>query len=853
MKRFTVYCWLFFYLLLAGCSSSSNSLVSRTYHNITARYNAYFIANEQMKEIDQQLADRHENNYNKVLQVFPEIDSAVVKSSAEQLEDIIQKASLVIQRHKNSNWVGDSYNLVGKARYYQGDFVNAINTFKYVNTSSDDDQERHEALILLIRTFMDAGQPENAVAVSDYLKKEKLKDLHLKELSLTRAFFYQRRQEWDKMLEHMQVAAPLAANRTEKARIYYILGQLYQMQDEDAKAYRAYKKCLRSNPEYEMTFYARLNSAQAYKLAGEKDLEKARKFFRKLLEDSKNKEYKDKIYYEMAEFEMELGNLEKGMDYYRASARSSVNNQRQKAYAYLRLGQIYYDTLSEYRTAKNYYDSTTTTMPADMPNHDAIQERQKILEDFVKQLTIIEEQDSLLRLADMDSVSLMTYLQTELDRRKAEREKQEEKARRRQEYNPYDQENNPFADKDDQEGAWYFYNTSAMAVGRAEFNRKWGDRELEDNWRRSNKQATGDFDAPEDEPAVAQEGQKPEAEETQSEEQQLEALYNSVPRSGKKVEESRAQVEEAYYNLGNIYNFELKEKRNAAETFTTLLERFPQSEYRAEVLYLLYLIHQGLNEPQQAQQYAAKVQQEFPDSIYDKLIENPQYKEENKLASAKVAKIYAEAYSYFNADQLDSAKTLINQGLNNYPENDYTDNLQLLEILIIGKQENFDKYQYELSRFIEENPESELNAYAQQLLETYQNYQKRQAELRGIKYEEDFDQKHHFVLIMPNKAALRKELTEKIEAYIKQQDPSLRLTSLVFGDQQTMLLINNVADNKPQALEFYKQITTENGPLKGYEQYAIYTFVMTKKNFQTFYQNKRISSYVNFFDKHYLK
>ena len=36
----------------------------------------------------------------------------------------------------------------------------------------------------------------------------------------------------------------------------------------------------------------------------------------------------------------------------------------------------------------------------------------------------------------------------------------------------------------DQEGKWYFYNQSALTFGRTEFRRRWGDRKLEDNWRR---------------------------------------------------------------------------------------------------------------------------------------------------------------------------------------------------------------------------------------------------------------------------------------------------------------------------------------------------------------------------------
>ena len=38
-----------------------------------------------------------------------------------------------------------------------------------------------------------------------------------------------------------------------------------------------------------------------------------------------------------------------------------------------------------------------------------------------------------------------------------------------------------------QGGAWYFYNLNAKSFGQPEFRMKWGERVLEDNWRRSNK------------------------------------------------------------------------------------------------------------------------------------------------------------------------------------------------------------------------------------------------------------------------------------------------------------------------------------------------------------------------------
>jgi hypothetical protein len=145
-----------------------------------------------MLEVETALNTSHKNNFNKFLKVFSDVDSSVIRSMDAQLDDCIKKSSIAIQRHPNSKWVDDSYVIVGKARYYLADFVNAIETFKYVNTKGEDDNARHEALIWLMRSFIDYNEPNNAIAVSDYLKKEELnKDNQLRSLRN-----YQRKKMW---------------------------------------------------------------------------------------------------------------------------------------------------------------------------------------------------------------------------------------------------------------------------------------------------------------------------------------------------------------------------------------------------------------------------------------------------------------------------------------------------------------------------------------------------------------------------------------------------------------------------------------------------------------------------------
>jgi len=106
--------------LLAGCSSEKDTLVSKTYHNITAHYNAYFYANQRLKEVQEAIETSFQPNYDKILDVFTPIDTTIVSSNQDKLDDAIKKAAAAIQFHKNSAWVDDSYVLIGKVKFYQG-------------------------------------------------------------------------------------------------------------------------------------------------------------------------------------------------------------------------------------------------------------------------------------------------------------------------------------------------------------------------------------------------------------------------------------------------------------------------------------------------------------------------------------------------------------------------------------------------------------------------------------------------------------------------------------------------------------------------------------------------------------
>lgn len=857
---------LFFLLaiVLGSCAPERNTLLSNSYHDMTAHYNAYFIAKEHIKAIEATIEQQHDWNYNLILPIFPQFDSAAASSFTPQIEDCIEKASLAIQRHKGSKWEDDSYVLVGKARFYSLDYQNAVETFKYVNTKGEDDDAKHEALVALMRTFIEYKESNNAIAVSDYLKKEKLNKRNLKNLYLTRGYLYQKSENLNGMVQNLIQAEELITNLKERARINFIIGQVYQSLGFDGEAYSYYKRTLKNNPPYELSFYTKLNMAQVTQLAKSNDAKKIRKYFRKLLKDRKNEEFKDKIYYEMAKFEVRHGNLDLGIDYYNLSVRSSVNNNRQKAHSYLSLGKIYYDSLAKYKTAKLYYDSTLSVLPKDELEYAEIEARQKILENFVNQYTIIQVNDSLLNLSYLSEDSLDRFLTAHIAREEAleQQRREEEKKRKRNEARLAANASNPFTQSTREIGSnnfegttWYFYNTAAVSRGKSDFRRLWGDRELEDNWRRSSSSGSvgsseeDDVEVPDD-PNKKQDTKtdKPASDDDEFKIDKS-ALIASIPKTEEEKQLLLDEIEEAMYQLGNIYNFDLEEKYNSIETFETMLNRFPASEYRHEVMYLLYLIFRELDNQPKAEFYKNLLINEAPESIYAKLIINPNYRAESQAASEKLKKIYAEAYAEYLNGNYGVAMARANDGLRDYPDNDFVDNMALLKILIQGKSESIYKYQYELNNFIKTYSESELLPYADSLVSASERYQINLVNSTRARFNENLSGEHFFIFAYETDQELSDALPQYFNTLIEGNE-TLKTGNLILDENHSMILISSFED-KTSAVAFNLRVIQENPAEKINKTGKFSNFVITKDNFNILYQTKELDTYLRFYRKTY--
>lgn len=716
----------FFLLLIpflgVGCSPS-DSLTSKAYHNLTANYNAYFLARNRMDSVENAIFMARKEDYNRVLEVmpFPE-DTAQLKTYDNRMQDIIKKSAIVHNRHDNSKYLFPAYTLIGKARFFLRKYEDGINTLKYVNTKAKEQDDKNRALVELFRIYVEIKDEKSAEYALNTLHKRNLEEQTKKDFYLVRANYFRKKNDYLETAKTLGSAVQLMRRGEQRGRIYFILGQLYQKLEKPTLAYKNYQEVLRNNPPYELAFYAKLYSTQVTEIKDEKDLKKMERYFKKLLSDENNEEYKDKIYYEMALFALKQNNLPLCIQHLKTSLIQIGVTPAQKGYTFLKLGELHYKPLAKYEKSKTYYDSTIIYMSKNAENYKAIEKRQRTLSEFVKQLNIYRLQDSLQRLARMPETERLAYLdkmlyqeefarQRELDslQKIAEKKAQEEERKKR--------DRGTLAENTTgREAGWYFANPSAMFLGQQNFIKKWGNRPLEDNWRRTNKPANNTPDST---------GKKPEnvdvtrlspellREQTIKKrvEQRKNAVLNIVPKTPSDFASSDKKMEDALYELGKIYRLKLQEPQNSIEYFGKMLQLFPASKYEPEALYSMYLCAKDLQDTEATNRYKDLLISKYPNSSFARLITNPNYLKEVKASDKEVKALYDDAYKQFKLTNYTKAQSTLLQIQAKYPQNLVEDKILVLQIILAQKIENYKDSQALKARiedFVKKYPESPL-------------------------------------------------------------------------------------------------------------------------------------------------
>ncbi len=732
---FVICLLLVMFCVATSCAPENNGFVGSIWHNTNAHYNSYFLAKEKIKEVEKEMFKNRQDDYSQLLDIILPLDSVKGNAYKTSTEFAIQKASISITKHKYSRWTDDNYLLVGKARLYQADYRNALETFKYVNTQSTDERTRHKAMIGLLHTFIQMKEYDKARTTIGYIRKEKLDRENTTDFYLTRAQLYKELEDYSKTAAAIKLALPLMKRGEEKARIHFIAGQLYELTGRAKDSYRNYKAVLRNNPSFELDFNTRLNLIENYEVKNEKDARKLKAMFTRMLKDEKNKDNKDQIYYQMGLYEYRNKNYTKAIDYLKLATQNGKNNQVRKSYVFLKLGEIYYENLQQYEQSAKYYDSTMLSLPREYKNYKQANKRQQVLKNFADQVTIIRTEDSLQTLAKMDEKSLNQLLDSVIEKEE-EKKRKEKEAQEKQEELLND--TSPFAPRiaerktnNATDDKFYFYNQTAIARGQTEFKSKWGNRPLEDNWRRSSKGASASNNTPDEEKpdptSIAQQtkAQREQAKIDARKKARKQQMLATIPFSEDARGASDKKIEAALYKLGKIYNLDLQEPENAIKTFDELMKRFPATEYGAEVLYGLFVLYKNAGKTAEMEVVKERLVLKYPESEYARLAQNPNYTQDGNIQDQQLEGMYADAYSLYEAAQYDQATQIIESAIKDYPLSRLTEKFRLLQIYLIGKTQEMPNYRLALQNFINDFPKSKNISQVRNLLEASRKYEEK--------------------------------------------------------------------------------------------------------------------------------
>jgi hypothetical protein len=865
-------------LLFTACSSEKNTFTNRLYHNTTARYNAYFYANEKMAELEKHIQDNHKEDYSQVLPVFYPVDSAIIEQHEELISEIKQFSSKAIDWHRISKWVDYNYFLIGLADYYDAEFEDAMNTFKYLNVNSKKKEIRHKSLIQLMKAFTDLRQFDDAAYVIDYLSKENgISRENKLFLYKTLAYYYQVRGETNGRVGAMDMALKYAKDKKERSRINFILGQLYQREGLDAMAYSYFKEAQKGNPPYERSFFAQLYAQQVAELNKSKDVDRVRNFFDGLYKDSKNRDLKDVILYEKAIFELKQDQIEEAVALLTRAAQEESINPVQKGYIYKKLGSIAYDTNKDFFSAKFYFDSALTNFKSTDPSYIEINKVKDKLDRYVTHYGTITQNDSIIRLATLNPEQQEAVADAFI---KKEEERLLKEASQKEKPKNSGIFDNLLAFGGRGTGAsFYFDNPIALQQGTIDFYRNWGNRQLQDNWRRSSQNFQSSGSMSNTIPGTKQNTNSESTEEEKSlfaEIPNKESLLAQIPKTEAEINRLKTDLEFSLFELGKLMFFDFKEAEISIDYLENLITNYPSTPKKAEAFYLLYLANREIGG--NASAYVAMLNREFPNSPYTFSVNNPDGVKGNQ-AFLESSTQYKSAYQQYQDRQYLEARSLIRNTLEAYPLTSVTEKLLLLDVMISGKIDDRERYKSRLENFIQTSEDPDLTKLAKNMLglvtgpmeaneesqpDEEQNVQADESDIDSLEevtddeeqvapYKENLSQTHIFVIALePDKAREAKNLLADLETFHTQFFGNSRLrTGNMNLNREHVIFIISPFGNAERAMayreKFLKDFTNQNLS----DQQKQDSFLISIENFQELNRRKDLEEYRSFFKKTY--
>lgn len=756
-------------LAVQSCSTQKNTWASRSFHQTKTKYNIYYNGAISFREGEEAIRQANEDDFSTILNLYPVSNHAAAEASKSQMDRTIEKCRKCIKLHsikarpkvdydkkrrdpkyaawleqeEFNNQMGNAWILLAMAEFHKGDFLGSISTFNYIIRHYTNDVDMVARCQLWVaRAYAEMGWLYEAEDMLSKVQVDHLSRKHAPLYAAVSADVLLKTKHYKDAIPFVKIALPNEKKRENKPRFQYVLAQLYQMDGEREAARNAYQKVIKMQPSNEMDFNARLRLAQL-----EKSPQDGIKLLNKMAKLDKNKDQLDQIYGTIGDVYLAQKDTVKALEYYEKAIESSVQHGMAKAKVLVTAGDIYYQQRN-YIKASPCYKEATQILSAESEQYARIQRRSETLDELVVEYSMVQLQDSLQHLATLSEEEQRVVVDSIIARLiRAEEEEKERAAQAAREA-----ENDMGARSVNTAnmlggGAgsanWYFYNPQLLRSGKQTFRTQWGNRTLEDNWRRLSKATTGSiFDDDEElsdeellmDSTATDSTTMADVAPVETDTHKPEYYLQQIPKTEEDIAQSNELLARALYNMVYIYRDKVGDQQLSDETFEDFCKRFPNHELLVDLYYMQYLTALKNNDMLKAEQYRQQIIAAFPESNEAYIVSQPDYFQRLQRMAQEQDSLYEHTYQAYTQNNFAAVKTNKLYAEENYPLSPLMPRFLFLNAIAVAKTDGQPAFIVQLQEMVARYPESELAAMAKDMLALMgQGAESQQGEVASLK------------------------------------------------------------------------------------------------------------------------
>ena len=740
-------------MTIAACSTQKNTAKSRWWHAFNARYNTYYNGSQAYIEGSLEKEQGNRDNFTEMIPLYTVGNKNSRELGKSNFDRAIEKCQKAIKLHsikrkpvwtknrrkteKDLEWLGrKEYNpflwkawlLMGRSQFNKGDFDEAASTFSYMSRLYQTQPAIYgKARAWLAKCYLEEGWIYDAEDVIRNMQRDSIHWQARKEWDFTYASYYIHTGDYAKAIPYLRKVIKHEMRSKQRAREWYLMGQLHSALGNKAEAMKAYKRVIRQNPPYEVEFNARIAMTEV--MSGSQS-KKMIKRLRRMASSDKNKDYLDQVYYAIGNIYLTQKDTLNAIIAYEKGNSGSTRNGIEKGVLLLKLGGLYWEREC-YSDAQRCYGEAIGLLDKERKDYEELSRRSKVLDELVPYTDAVHLQDSLQALAKMGEKERNEAIDRVIEElKKKEKEEQDRLAEQNAQnviaQNGGNAGNTGNANRQNQRpgnksSVWYFYNQMAVNQGKAEFQKIWGKRENVDNWQRVNKTVVA-FDTPQemteeqlDSIARAEalaDSLEQVADSAQNDPHKREYYLKQIPFTEEQVQASNLIIMDGLYNSGVIFKDKLDNLPLSEKALRRITDSYPEYENMADVFYHLFLLYSRMGEPQTAETYVEKLRQSYPESPWTTLLTDPYFAENAKFGEHIEDSIYAATYDAFKADRLQEVAANLKISETRFPLGANRD--KFIFIGGLGKLNNGDAEGCvtDMNTLVEKFPQSELSNLA---------------------------------------------------------------------------------------------------------------------------------------------